>query len=221
MLTAVGAKPRVLVVEDDVDARDIYKGTLSYAGYDVSTASSVVEAKRAARRHSPGLVVLDSRLPDGHGTDLLRTWKQCSEMSGVPVLMVSAFSAEQDVQAAALAGADAFLVKPCYGNRLTTHVSQFLTVSRPMRNLPRSRRTPPRVSDTLADPSAEETGTFHPFGDGKLQVRCRSCLRGSPVLGSAPDEAAKQAVRLGWSLRRVGWSCPVCIERYKTGRSPR
>lgn len=220
MLNAVGANPRVLVVEDDADAREIYTGTLSYAGYDVSTAASVVEAKRAARRHSPGLVVLDSRLPDGHGIDLLRTWKRCPEMSGVPVLMVTAFSAEQDVQAAALAGADAFLVKPCYGERLTTHVSQFLTVSRPMRNLSRSRRTPPGVSLTFADQS-EEAGTFHPFGDGKLQVRCRSCLRGSPVLGRAPDEAAKQAVRLGWSLRRIGWSCPVCIERYKTGRSPR
>jgi CheY-like chemotaxis protein len=99
MLNATGAKTRVIIVEDDPDAREIYLGTLSYAGYDVTTATSVAEAKRAARRHSPHLVVLDSRLPDGRGTDLLKILKRCPEMSGVPILMVTAFAGEQDVQA--------------------------------------------------------------------------------------------------------------------------
>ncbi|MDF2696180.1 MAG: two-component response regulator [Labilithrix sp.] len=221
MLNATGAKTRVLVVEDDPDAREIYLGTLSYAGYHVTTATCVAEAKRAARRHSPRLVVLDSRLPDGRGTDLLKIWKRCPEMSGVPVLMVTAFSGEQDLQAAALAGADAFLVKPCYGSTLTTRLSQFLDASGPTRQVARSRRSQPRVPLTLADRSAEEPGKFHPLGDGKLQARCRSCLRGSPVLGREPEEADKQAVHLGWSLRRDGWSCPVCLERNKTGRASR
>lgn len=219
MWNATGARTRVLVVEDDPDACEIYEGTLRFAGYDVATATSVAEATRAARTHPPRLVVLDSRLPDGNGIDLLRTWKRCPEMSGVPVLMVTAFSGERDVQAAAIAGADAFIVKPCYGPTLTTRLSQFLAETRPSRSLPRSRRSQPRVPLTLADRSAQETGSFHPIGDEKLQSFCRSCLRGSPVLGRRPDEAEREAVRLGWALRRNGWWCPVCIERHKTRRS--
>ena len=221
MLNGTGAKARVLVVEDDPDAREIYEGTLHFAGYDVATAANVAEAKRAARVHNPRLVLLDSRLPDGHGIDLLRSWKRCPEMSGVPVLMVTAFSGEQDIRAAALAGADAFIVKPCYGGTLTNHVSQFLPASRPSRNRPCSRRSEPRVALTLADRSAEGPAKFYPIGHGKLHARCRSCLRGSPALGRAADEAETHAVRLGWSFRRDSWTCPVCIERHNTVRSIR
>jgi DNA-binding response OmpR family regulator len=216
MLNAASARTRVLVVEDDLDAQRIYEGTLSHAGYEVTIAGTVGEAKRAVRTYTPRLVVLDSRLPDGNGTELLRSWKRCPEMSNVPVLMVTAFSGEHDVQAAALAGADAFLVKPCYGPALTKRLSQFVTPVAPRRR--RSSSSEPRVSLTLAE-QYRAKGSFHRSSGSELQARCDSCLRASPALGADAVAAEKRAVRLGWSLRRERWSCPVCIERLNPPRT--
>ncbi len=217
MLNATGASARVLVVEDDLDAQEIYRGTLRHAGYDVAVAGTVLEAKREARVYPPRLVVLDSRLPDGNGTELLRSWKRCPEMSSVPVVMVTAFSGEHDVQAAALAGADAFLVKPCFGAALTKQLSQFVTPSLPRRR--RSRPSVPRVALTLAERYAAKT-TLHRSGNGELQARCDSCFRPSPLLGPDDGAAESRAVHLGWSHRRDRWTCPVCIERHKLPPSP-
>jgi len=164
--------------------------------------------------YTPRLVVLDSRLPDGNGTELLRSWKRCPEMSAVPVLMVTAFSGEKDMQAAALAGADAFLVKPCYGPALTKRLSQFVTANAPRRR--GSSQSQPRVALTLAERYRSKESLQRCAG-GELQARCDSCLRASPLLGPDLVAAERRAARLGWSRRRERWSCPVCIERLTYG----
>ena len=128
----------VLLVEDNIDAQDIYSATLAHAGYDVTRAPSVADALLAARKRTPDVVVLDCRLPDGDGLELARLWRGEAAMRDVPVIVLTAFSARQDMEAALLAGADAFLVKPCSGHLLAEQIAKVLSGRRPSEKL----RTP-------------------------------------------------------------------------------
>lgn len=127
----------VLLVEDNVDAQDIYSKTLAHEGFEVVQAKSLAEARDAARRQQPDVVVLDCRLPDGDGLELAQAWRASAAMSSVPVIVLTAFSARQDVEAALLAGADAFLVKPCPGHVLARQIERVLTGTRPSQRLRR------------------------------------------------------------------------------------
>lgn len=129
------ARRLVLLVEDNVDAQDVYSKTLRHAGFDVVQARSLAEAEDAARRIRPDVVVLDCRLPDGDGLELARTWRTDEKMTKVPVIVLTAFSARQDMEAALLAGADAFLVKPCPGHMLALQIEKVLSGQRPSQRL--------------------------------------------------------------------------------------
>lgn len=131
----VAARRVVLLVEDNVDAQDVYSKTLRHAGFDVVQARSLEEAHAAAARVRPDVVVLDCRLPDGDGLELARGWRTHETMAKVPVIVLTAFSARQDMEAALLAGADAFLVKPCPGHMLAMQIEKVLRGQRPSQKL--------------------------------------------------------------------------------------
>jgi two-component system phosphate regulon response regulator PhoB len=116
----------VLVVEDNVDAQVITASNLRHFGYDVMKASSLEEAKTLSARRKPNVVVLDCRLPDGDGLELAAQWRKDPRMKDVAIIVLTAFSARQDMEAALLAGVDAFLVKPTPGPTLAAHVERVL-----------------------------------------------------------------------------------------------
>ncbi len=125
----------MLVVEDNVDAQVITTATLRHFGYDVMKAENLEEARQLARQQTPDAVVLDCRLPDGDGLELARIWRRDPKMKTVPVVVLTAFSARQDVEAAILAGADAFLVKPVPGAVLAAQIDKLLAGNRPSQTL--------------------------------------------------------------------------------------
>ncbi|MBX3200364.1 MAG: response regulator [Labilithrix sp.] len=129
----------VLVVEDNVDAQVITTATLRHFGFEVMHAENLEEARSLARRRRPDAVVLDCRLPDGDGLELARAWRTDPTMKDVPVVILTAFSARQDLEAALLAGADAFLVKPIPGAVLAAQVEKVLAGTRPSQTLRASR----------------------------------------------------------------------------------
>lgn len=127
----------VLVVEDNVDAQFITSSILCHVGYDVMKAGSVDEAHRLAEKRRPDLVLLDCALPDGDGLELAQRWRKDLAMSAVPIIVLTAFSARQDVEAALLAGADAFLVKPCTNEALLAQVKRLIgsEIARPSQGM--------------------------------------------------------------------------------------
>jgi DNA-binding response OmpR family regulator len=125
----------VLVVEDNVDAQVITTSTLRHFGYDVMKAENLEEARQLARQQKPDVVVLDCHLPDGDGLELARIWSRDPGMKSVPIIVLTAFSARQDVEAALLAGADAFLVKPVPGAVLAASIDKLLDGTRPSQAL--------------------------------------------------------------------------------------
>jgi CheY-like chemotaxis protein len=124
----------ILLVEDDFDARAIYRATLQHVGYRVIEAPTVRDARNAVRAFLPDLVVLDCRLPDGDGLQLLTTWRD-TNMGPVPVIVVSAHRERQDLDAALVAGADLFVPKPCPGNVLAAHIARVIEAGAPTRRL--------------------------------------------------------------------------------------
>ena len=128
----------VLLVEDNLDARELYASSLRAAGYYVVEAEAIEEARAAVRTVCPDIVVLDCRLPDGDGLELLAAWRATRmTIANVPVIVISASAFRQDVEAALLAGADQFVPKPCPGNVLAMHVTRALDGSRPSARLRR------------------------------------------------------------------------------------
>ncbi len=101
--------PLALVVEDEMQIRRFICNALKDEGCRCREAGTVAQALQIVASDGPTLVVVDLGLPDRDGVALireLRTW------SAVPILVLSARSAESDKIAALDAGADDYLTKP-------------------------------------------------------------------------------------------------------------
>ena len=125
MSTRPTVRKTVLLVEDNIDARAIYGAALRHRGYRVIEAPTLKDASDAVRAFLPDVVVLDCRLPDGNGLELLNRWRD-SVMARVPVIVVTAHRERLNIDAATMAGADVFVAKPCTGDALTAHVERAL-----------------------------------------------------------------------------------------------
>lgn len=129
-------KPRqVLLVEDNLETQQITEATLRHAGFDVIVADTIASAIAASSAQRPDVVLLDCRLPDGDGLELVHQWRADALMRDVPVIVLTAFYARQDMEAALLAGVDAFLVKPCAGSILAMQIEKVLAGQRPSRTM--------------------------------------------------------------------------------------
>lgn len=102
---------RVVLVDDHPFIRDGLAGLLTaHPGYElVGEAGSAAEAFDALRKWEPDLLIVDLRLPDGDGVKILEMAR--SLRPTIHLIVLSAFRADDDVVAAARAGAQAFLVK--------------------------------------------------------------------------------------------------------------
>ncbi|MFO0555187.1 MAG: response regulator transcription factor [Polyangiaceae bacterium] len=98
----------VLVVEDDAQVAAACRDLLEREGHSVRLADSVASARRALDA-SIDAVLLDWRLPDGEGIDLLKEWRKTTD---VPVLMVTARVDVIDRVLGLEIGADDYILKP-------------------------------------------------------------------------------------------------------------
>jgi two-component system KDP operon response regulator KdpE len=113
------ASVRVLVVDNELRAQRLLRGTLEPRGYEVLMARTAHAALSAITTLHPDLMLLDPNLPDVDGIDLivrLRTW------SRTPVIVLSMRNAERDKVAALQAGADDYLTKPFGASELVARM---------------------------------------------------------------------------------------------------
>ncbi len=110
---------RVLIVEDEAEIRRVVRLILEAQGHEVFDADSRQRGLIEAATRRPDLIVLDLGLPDGDGVDLIR---ELRGWSAVPVIVLSARSAEAHKIAALDAGADDYLAKPFGAGELLARV---------------------------------------------------------------------------------------------------
>ncbi len=103
-------RPRVLAVDDESLIRMSLRIALAREGYDVDTASSGVEAMGLLDRYSYDLVLLDLRLPDVSGMEVLRYARRL--YPGVKVLLVTASTNAPTPVEAEMEGAAGVVAKP-------------------------------------------------------------------------------------------------------------
>lgn len=122
----------ILLVEDDPAIRAICQVTFERARLGplpevrYVDAGDLVEARAMIDREAPDLIVMDVRLPDGNGLDLIRELRGSPQHSAVKVIIASAsvLATERDTSLAA--GADRFLAKPYRPAELVDAVADLL-----------------------------------------------------------------------------------------------
>jgi two-component system response regulator QseB len=102
-------RPRVLVVEDDPRIGPLTAELLSSV-YEVRLAPDAASAHRAATTGEFAAMVLDRRLPDGDGLDLVRQLRSAGNQT--PIILLTALGSLEDRVGGLDAGADDYLVKP-------------------------------------------------------------------------------------------------------------
>lgn len=100
---------RILFVDDDPTVLDLLEACFNG---DLSTASSLGEARKKLKVSRPDLMVLDRILPDGDGLDLCEEVRRDPERRSLPVLMLTCKTDPRDRVEGLELGADDYLTKP-------------------------------------------------------------------------------------------------------------
>ncbi|NUP07729.1 MAG: response regulator [Polyangiaceae bacterium] len=117
-----GARPRVLLAEDDVDTRKMLKHVLLFAGYDVIEIENGLElmcylsSSAVDEVLPPDVIITDIRMPYFSGLDMLRSVQRCTVAA--PVILISAFCDDKTRELAQKGGAVALLQKPLAADQL-------------------------------------------------------------------------------------------------------
>jgi PAS domain S-box-containing protein len=123
-LTRPLAGLRVLVVDDETDARELVAAVLTESGARVVAVSSVSEAIQAVVRHPPDVLVSDIGMPSEDGYALMRRLRDMEKTVGrIPAAALTAYATVQDRTRALLAGYSSHLPKPIEPAELTAVVA--------------------------------------------------------------------------------------------------
>ena len=119
---------KILVVEDNLDTRELIHLHLTTEGFTVVTASNGREGLYLAGAEHPDLIVTDISMPEIDGLELVRQLRTQSEFESVPILVLTAFGLDQMDQAIK-AGANRALNKPVHFDGLIDDVRELLAES--------------------------------------------------------------------------------------------
>jgi two-component system, cell cycle response regulator DivK len=110
--------PRVLIVDDFEDARDLYAEYLRMRGFTVSAAADGPAALQLAMPANFDLIVLDLALPRMDGIEVVKELRRDPRTERTPIIILSASVGPEPRDQALAAGADLFLEKPCLPEEL-------------------------------------------------------------------------------------------------------
>ena len=103
---------RVLLVEDNADARETMAELLRVLGYEIAVAEDGANALRMAAARAPDVIVMDLGLPGMSGHAVAAAMRRMPALRHVPMIALSGYGQERDKQASFEAGFDQHLVKP-------------------------------------------------------------------------------------------------------------
>ena len=126
-MAANNARKTILLVDDDIDLRNLITRWLEGEGYRVrSSASGHAALEVLAADPLPDLVLLDILLPKTSGLNVLRRLRAEERTQALPVVMMTGLKSDKDVKLGGLLGADDYIVKPLAERDLLQRVRQAL-----------------------------------------------------------------------------------------------
>jgi two-component system, OmpR family, response regulator MprA len=169
-----GAKPRVLVVDDDKAVRESLRRSLEFNGYEVALANDGAEALAGIGSSDPDVVIMDVMMPRLDGIEATRALR--SARNDVPILVLTARDAVGDRVEGLDAGADDYLGKPFELDELLARVRALL-------------RRGPELRPAVVT-----------VGDLEIDTRAQGVTRG----GRRVELTAKEFALLEFLARRAG-----------------
>jgi CheY-like chemotaxis protein len=119
-------RPRVLLVDDYPDAREMYSEYLEFSGFDVVEAGNGMEALQRAVDTAPDIILMDLSLPVMDGWEATRRLKADQRTRRIPVVALTGHALAGISEGAKQAGCDAFVTKPCLPEDLVREIRKIL-----------------------------------------------------------------------------------------------
>ena len=117
---------KILIVEDNALNVKLFCDLLAAHGHEPQAVTDSRQAMDAAHNFSPDLVITDIQLPHVTGLDLIKMLREDDELSEVPIMAVTAYSAQGDEERIRAAGAQAYVSKPISVVRFAQTVDELL-----------------------------------------------------------------------------------------------
>jgi DNA-binding response OmpR family regulator len=190
----------VVVCEDDAPTLDLLCDHLEADRFKALPAPSAADALRLCHYNEPDLLLLDLRLPDAPGLDVLREIRASLGATGrydpaLPVIVVSGRGSDADRVRGFAEGADDYLVKPLHVPELVARINAVLGRRSARREGPR------RIGDLFVDPSRREVR----MGDRKVALANKEFALLS-ALAAEPSRVftKEELLRDVWGFRSMG-----------------
>lgn len=145
MAPSTGKSPRIVVVEDEPDIRELVVYNLMREGFEVVGIGNGHQGIAEIQRTPPDLVILDLMLPGLDGIEICRQIRAEPRTSRVPVIMVTAKGEESDVVLGLGMGADDYIAKPFSPRELIARVKAILRRGLRASNSPPEQSGPEKI----------------------------------------------------------------------------
>ncbi len=121
-----GSSPKILVVEDNQDNREMVVKALKFNGYQVVEAVDGEEAIEKVKAEHPDLILLDIFLPKMDGYEATRRLKGDTSLRNIPIIALTAHAMKGSMEEALAVGCDGYISKPIDVRELPKHIQRFL-----------------------------------------------------------------------------------------------
>lgn len=128
-------QPSILVIDDEPDNFDVIETLLDSEDYQLHYAPSGQQAIHRLHTFQPDVILLDVMMPDLDGMKVCKSIKSDLKWQAVPIIMVTALTAKEDLAECIAAGADDFISKPVNGIELRARVQAMLRMKQHYDNL--------------------------------------------------------------------------------------
>ena len=119
---------KILVVEDDLDARSLIEAILKLSGFEVVLAADGQEGLERAQVESPDLIITDIAMPRLNGLGLIHELRALTDFKKTPILAVTSYGMDKAMEAIR-AGANRALARPVQNHLLLVFVFDLLSLS--------------------------------------------------------------------------------------------
>ncbi|GEQ96476.1 DNA-binding response regulator [Iodidimonas gelatinilytica] len=124
-------KPRILLVEDDINLTELVRYNLEREGFDVVFSNDGEEGMMMAMEQPPDLILLDWMLPNLSGIEICRRLRRNGDTANIPIIMLTARTEEGDRVRGLEIGADDYVTKPFSPRELIARINAVLRRVRP------------------------------------------------------------------------------------------
>lgn len=149
---------KILIVEDNALNIKLFCDLLAAHGHHPEAVTDSRQALEAAHGLDPDLVITDIQLPHVTGLDLIRMIRADEQLSDVPIMAVTAYSATGDEERIRAAGAQAYVAKPISVVRFADTVEQLLKDSQSAQGQPEGASPGDLANEEETDPGRGDAG---------------------------------------------------------------